>query len=1616
MKAKSFGTQRPAALAASFFSALLLLAGTAVAQRPAAARTATLSAALSASVRSGCAPLVVRFTDASTGSPSQWTWDLGNGVVSTQQHPSTTYFTPGTYTIRLRVRNAAGLDSVAKVGYITVTGSPEAAFTATDSAGCAPFSTTFRDLSTSDSAISSRLWDFGDGHTSTASAPTHTYSSAGNFSVSLKVTNSAGCSRTITKAQWIRVAPRPEAAFTHSAVASCAAPHTVQFTNGTAGSGHSYLWDFGDGSSSTDASPAHTYTATGSFSVSLVVTSANGCRDTVLKSGLVKLGYSSLFSAPATACVNSPVVFANNTAPAASAQHWIFGDGSSSTELSPVKTYSVPGIYTVKLVNTFSGCADSSTQVITVLPGPVAAFTAPVTASCLQPFSVPFANASTGALNYAWSFGDGSTSTEASPMHVYSAPGAYTVQLIVTNAEGCSDTVLRNEYINVSKPVISVAGLGVEGCLPLAVAPVPTIVSPDPIVSHHWNFGDGTTSGAMSPVHEYTVAGTYDVTLTVTTAGGCTETLRLPAAVRADHKPTAAFDFNPADACAMQAIQFTNTSSGTGSNTTYLWSFGDGDVATQPDPRHEYQDIGWMSVRLIVANGGCRDTIRKERIIFIRPPIARFVMDNNCDDRLTKNFRDKSAGALSWFWDFGDGTTSTQKNPVHRFPATGSYVVTLRVTNGSCYHTRIKTVAIVDEKALFTASSASLCKGDEYAVTAQGINAANISSWSWDFGDGDTETGAGAARHSYARAGNYTVTLSIKDIYNCASTYSLPVQVRGPEADFSQSLDKACFSAAGVPVTFTDASSPDGVNPIVQWTWNFGDGTADSSGRAPLAHAFRDSGAFAVSLRVLDAGGCYGYYTKPAAVRVAPLPVAAFSSPDTLTCTDRSVTFRSEAFGAGPLSLRWSFGDGGTSALATPGHRYAATGQYTVTLQVTDAQGCSDSAVRPQFIRISRPVARFALSDSAASCPPLQVQFQNTSTDIVSQTWDFGNGNTSTLSDPAHLYTEAGVFRPRLIVTGPGGCTDTLLRSIHIKGPSGSISYSPLSGCAPLSVNLVARTRNRDSLIWDFGDGQLQPGRDSVLRHVFVDSGRFTPRLILIDASGCTVPVTGPDTVRTYSISPAVAADRLQFCDSGFVQFRGLSVSNDLISSWHWDFGDGGSSTEQHPRHHYTKPGTYRVVLRNNSGQGCSAEDRSLLVTVHASPKAILQLPADAACVPASFTVSGAVQSAPPGSLSWYWDFGNGKTDTVQRPAAQLYPVAGDYTISLRLQHSNGCSSSVARPVQARALPIVDAGPAKLLCRDSTVRLQASGASTYTWTASGALSCTDCAAPLAAPRTDATFRVTGTDGFGCSATDSVRVRVQQRFRLLRPPVADTLCAGASVQLVAGGADRYQWSPATGVDNPAAAAPKVTPTASTRYKVIATDSAGCFRDSAEVAIRVYPVPQVWAGADRVVKAGDTATLRAQGSGDISSWKWSPASQLSCSTCPAPVVNAQQTTHYRLQVRNDGGCTSQDEVNVTVLCDGGNLFLPNTFSPNGDGMNDRFYPRGTGITGIRSLRIFNRWGELVYERTEFKANDPLYGWDGSFRGKKATADVYIYTCEIICSNSQVLPVKGDVTLLQ
>ena len=247
-------------------------------------------------------------------------------------------------------------------------------------------------------------------------------------------------------------------------------------------------------------------------------------------------------------------------------------------------------------------------------------------------------------------------------------------------------------------------------------------------------------------------------------------------------------------------------------------------------------------------------------------------------------------------------------------------------------------------------------------------------------------------------------------------------------------------------------------------------------------------------------------------------------------------------------------------------------------------------------------------------------------------------------------------------------------------------------------------------------------------------------------------------------------------------------------------------------------------------------------------------------------------------------------------------------------------------------------------------------------------------------------------------------------------MADSICIGETVQLQAYGADNYLWTPSAGLNFNNISNPKVTTINNTLYSVVGYDSLGCFRDTASSQIVVYTYPTVELGPDIILSAGNTQTISPVYTGVISKYTWLPAKYLSCNDCPNPTLTAKDNITYRLRVQNAGGCTAEDAFSVIVNCDRSIIFIPNTFSPNDDGVNDRFYPRGTGINTISYMRVFNRWGELVYSKRGLSANDPAAGWDGMYKGTKSPMGVYTYSIEIVCQNSRLLKFVGNLTLIQ
>jgi len=1582
---------------------------------------AQLHADFTASPTVGCSPLIVSFQDASTGNPAQWKWDLGNGTISYEKNPSVSYINAGSYNIKLVIKNSTASDSIVKSQFVTVYENPVANFSGIPTSGCYPLHTQFTDVSIAmGSNITQWQWDFGDGFVSTQQNPSHTYTAQGQFGVKLKVTNSHGCFKVVDKPAFINVNGGVKADFSYVSSGNCQPPTPVTFTNLSNGTGLlTYQWSFGDGGVSTATNPVHSYTNPGSYTIRLITTNVLGCTDTLTKVNGINVGsVQAGFTIPATGCVDAPVSITNTSTPATVSSNWYFSDATTASQIDPTKTFTAAGVYQIKLVNNFGTCTDSITKSITILGKPTAAFTAVNNIACAAPVNVQFSSNSLGGVVYFWNFGDGNNSTLQNPTHSFSQPTNYTVSLVVTNAGGCKDSISQANFVSISAPHIdNITATPKEGCAPLSVSFSPTVSSVQNIAQYQWEFGDGGTSTLQFPTYVYTTEGLFTVKLTVTTTGGCADTFTSINAVRVGHKPTVDFTATPLDGCVANGVIFTDASTN-GPATDWYWEFGDGTTSTQQNPSNVYADTGYFNIKLTVSHNGCKDSLTKPNYVHVKPPVASYLYAaNNCANKLEVTFTNRSIGAVTHHWDFGDGTTSNLVNPVHSFPATGTYNVILTVTNDGCSHALPRFITVDNRKGELHISTAVACRMDAVTFDVDNLDFGNVASYEWNIGTGSPiVTIVPTTAYRYTASGTYPVSVIVTYKNGCADTLynSASITIYGPTANFG-ALD--VFFCSGTTVTFPDSSFTDGTHNITKWSWNYGDGTGIANyASGPFSHQYNIGGSMTVALKVTDSYGCTDSITK-INLLTSVKTVAAFAESDTTICPGYHVDFINQSTGNN-LSYQWSFGDGNVSTTASPSNTYINAGTYTVKLFAIDPNGCNDSITKTNRIKVYLPVASFTMSDSAAVCPPLLVNMTNLSANVAANNWTFGDGSGSTISAPSHLYTYPGNYIVKLVVSNNGGCSDSASRTVKVLGPTGTFSYSPNLFCVPAQVNFTSVTQNAVKLIWDYNNGVTTATTGNTSSYIYTIQGSYIPKLILEDATGCRVPIIGSDIINAKDIKAQIGTQNVLVCDSSTVTFQQASITNDVITNYLWQFSDGTSSTQAQPSKKYNTNGFYNVKLVVKTKTGCSdsVTVNSIVKVVSKPHVAVVGL--TSVCRNSSLLFTSSITNPDTSSITWNWNFNNGNTSILQNPPSQIFPQAGNINVVTIVNSSNGCADTSIKVVAVHSLPNIDAGIDTAICRNQSYTLHATGAASYTWSTQGSLSCLNCASPIAHPLTDVMYFVTGKNADNCFATDSIRIRVQQPLKMTVDK-NDTLCLGATAKLKAIGMEKYSWSPTLYVDNPTASQVNIRPAKDTlmNYRIIGSDNKNCFPDTGYITLKTYPVPKMEIKQDDItLNAGSTVKLETINTADVTKWKWSPATGLDNANIASPTATARESIVYTCVAANDGKCITRDEVRITVICNNANVFVPNTFSPNGDGMNDVFYPRGKGVFTIKNLRIFNRWGEVVFERMGFQANDINAGWDGTFKGAKLASDAYVYAMEVQCDNSSIILTKGNVTLLR
>lgn len=758
------------------------------------------------SYSAGCKNDVTLFFDAthidSTFSdPEQvahWIWNFGDSTaVDTNQNPKHVYKRSRSYDVTLITASKRGCtDTVVKT--ISVLPDPTVDFSF-PTTNCQGDSIVFTNKSSGDVDSSLRLWEFGDGFTATDSnVVKHVYSISGNIDVSLTVySKSGGCPKKLTKT--ITIIPSPVAAFSSSP--ACFGQKTV-FTNKTTYSSKgnvTYTWSFGDGSPDTtthsvSATVSHLYTTKKGYSVTLTATSdSTGCTTTTSQGITITDVPSAKFTANDT-CTYAPVEFTDQSTLSGSkftgTHAWDFGDSTTSIASDPSHTYKYPGKHAVKLtVITSTGCQDTYYDTVTTYRAPTADFAFVSHCFNYQPLefydkSTVYNGTSTGTR--LWDFGDGFTSTDFNPTHIFTIKsGPNTVTLTVTDDKGCSSTITQSVTVYPkAKPTFN-PNPGCPG------TPTTFFGNYSPgtltVTNYRWFFGDGDSATGKSTSHVYTQGGWKHITFITETDQGCLDTLL--DSILIPYIPKANFGYIGAND--HEEFQFFDSSGVQGDIPSHwYWNFGvPGSTQTEKkDPVYTYNDTGTYLVTMAVSggdNGACWDTIRK--LVTVYPlPLPGFYADTVCEGEQT-TFTDTSSIAKGFIadrsWDFGDGskTVETTDNIIqHTYKKSGFYYPTLILTSGTGGIGKSNYGAVgvkVLQKPIASFKSDPGVVEIQNPVVQFSNTSKQYSSIHWDFGDG-TEDDVQNPKHTYTDTGTYTVKLTATNANGCQDTFIYYLQVR----------------------------------------------------------------------------------------------------------------------------------------------------------------------------------------------------------------------------------------------------------------------------------------------------------------------------------------------------------------------------------------------------------------------------------------------------------------------------------------------------------------------------------------------------------------------------------------------------------------------------------------------------------------------------------------------------------------------------------------------------------------------------------------------------------------------------------------------------------------------
>lgn len=857
-----------------------------------------------------------------------------------------------------------------------------------------------------------------------------------------------------------------------------------------------------------------------------------------------------------------------------------------------------------------------------------------------------------------------------------------------------------------------------------------------PIQTWNWDFGDGNSSNLQNPDHAFTLAGIYNITLTIQLVDGTSESEVKPAYVVVEDVPVSDFTLD-AFACSVPFAATFNNMSSSGAGYTYSWDFGNGQVSSDYNPSGiVYNAPGNYIAELIVTSpgAGCSNSVQ------LNIDVIDFQAGMNVPDTIcltqTGQFQDaSSASATEWIWDFGDGSsTSTMQNTVLTYLNAGSYTISLTASNPTmgCTSTITQTLVVLDvPTASFSVDDTYGCAPKDVTFTSSGLGGTQFN---WDFGDGTTFNGEFPPVHTYIDSGEYFPSLVVSNDFGCSAIYYFPSSIQVgilPEPVFTIDTLSGCDT---INVIFIDMSAvlEPGNDPIVDWSWDFGNGNT-FNGQTPPSQGY-GIGIFSPGLTITTQSGCQSSNIYVDTIAVGSIDTASFDLFSTVVCGSEVAdalgsSTVSAPFSPGDVEYSWNFSDG-TSAMGNPpmflsaSTTYSDTGNVALSMSAT-VQGCAYTVNGVDSIYVSGPIGGFEASDTLLCNPTLPFTLSVLDLSIIGKfsddaqmTWDWGDGTSTNLTNAdlddanqgseQHIYNSYGTFTiDQTITNNTTGCSSTNSTEIILSYIDASQDFALWGDTVCLGASIQIDTVFSSDIFqlsdtinnfYSMGDGinYFNPIDTTFLplllnldtTHLYNNWGTYEVIHGVSNLFGC-VDIDTMEIVVIDNPTAEITADVSSGCAPLVVNFDNTSIPNNNgapIVSMEWIYPDGTTlnTTDINQAGTFTfyNEGSFQTILNIEDANGCTATAASETEITKPAAQFFLD---SVVCDLEDFTAISTTVGDEPLSFSWLVDgvlLSNTDSYTGQfNDGATNSGLITSHDMSLVVIDVNGCIDTVSNTV-----------------------------------------------------------------------------------------------------------------------------------------------------------------------------------------------------------------------------------------------------------------------------------------------------------------------------------------------